>query len=70
MTRPTPAAAPWIAVVNWVVVIGFAAAAVFWTYQYFAGRRLEPETLAQSHFGRLAQAMMAAGMAIMFGVML
>jgi hypothetical protein len=50
----------YIATLNWVCTIGFAVAAVFWLYRYLDGRAL----------GRLCQSMMAAGMAIMFGIML
>jgi Domain of unknown function (DUF5134) len=60
----------WIAAVNWVCTIGFAIAAVFWLYRYLAARLSRSSGDAVHHLGLLSQAMMAAGMAIMFGVML
>jgi Domain of unknown function (DUF5134) len=62
----------WITTVNWIVTIGFGLAAVYWLYRYVAQRR---EDSAQripllAHAGSLCQSFMAAGMAIMFGVML
>ncbi|MEV0674544.1 DUF5134 domain-containing protein [Mycobacterium sp. NPDC050441] len=58
----------WIPAVNWLVTIGFVIAATVWLYRYFAARQ-QSETSPFSHFGTLCRAMMAAGMAIMFGVM-
>ena len=61
----------YIGAVNWFWTVGFAVAAVFWVYRYFATRRIDGgATLTLVHFGTLCQAAMAAGMAIMFGVML
>lgn len=59
----------WIPAINWLLTIGFVIAAAVWLYHYFAARQ-QSETPAFSHFGTLCRAMMAAGMAIMFGVML
>ncbi|MFV8050686.1 DUF5134 domain-containing protein [Mycobacterium sp. 48b] len=59
----------WIPAVNWLLAIGFVIAAAVWLYRYFAARQ-RAETAPFSHFGTLCRAMMAAGMAIMFGVML
>lgn len=59
----------WIPAINWLLTIGFVIATAVWLYRYFAGRQ-RSETPASSHFGTLCRAMMAAGMAIMFGVML
>ncbi|AQT80747.1 DUF5134 domain-containing protein [Mycolicibacterium litorale] len=58
----------YITTLNWVCTIGFAVAAVFWLYRYLSVRITRvPDT---GHpLGILCQAMMAAGMAIMFGVM-
>ncbi|CRZ13411.1 DUF5134 domain-containing protein [Mycolicibacterium neworleansense] len=60
---------PWIPAINWLLTIGFVIAATLWLYRYFAARH-GAETPPFSHFGTLCRAMMAAGMAIMFGVML
>lgn len=59
----------WIPAINWLLTIGFVIAAAVWLYRYFAARQ-QSETSPFSHFGTLCRAMMAAGMAIMFGVML
>jgi Domain of unknown function (DUF5134) len=59
----------WIPAINWLLTIGFVIATTVWLYRYFAARqRSDPSPF--SHFGTLCRAMMAAGMAIMFGVML
>lgn len=58
----------WITTVNWIAAVGFASAAVYWLYQYFAQRKTNPARLGD--WGTLCQAFMASGMAIMFGVML
>ncbi|ART71531.1 DUF5134 domain-containing protein [Mycobacterium dioxanotrophicus] len=57
----------WIDAVDWLCTVVFAAAAVWWLYRYFAARQADP---AHPQFGTACQAMMAAGMAVMFGVML
>lgn len=59
----------YISAVNWFWTVGFAVAALFWVYRYFATRR-GGSMMTLAHFGTLCQAAMAAGMAIMFGVML
>ena len=59
-------AAAWPGVLNWAFTIGFGVAAVFWLYRFFAGRPGSEER----GLGVLCQFAMAAGMAIMFGVML
>ncbi|MGO9654217.1 DUF5134 domain-containing protein [Mycobacterium sp.] len=59
-THETPL---WVSAVGWIGAAGFAVAAVFWTYRYFNER--QHETLRRS-LGDLGQAMMAAGMAILF----
>jgi Domain of unknown function (DUF5134) len=53
----------WYSALGWIGAVGFAGAAVFWTYRYFKER--QHETLRRS-LGDLGQAMMAAGMAIFF----
>lgn len=58
----------WILAINWLLAIGFGIAAVGWLYRYFSARQ-RSGTSSFSHFGTLCRAMMAAGMAIMFGVM-
>lgn len=64
-----PACEPgWVTGVNAIAIVGFAAAALYWLYRYFAERRTQAVYLAD--LGSLCQAFMAAGAAIMFGVML
>ena len=53
----------WYSALGWIGAVGFAGAAVFWTYRYFKER--QHETLRRS-LGDLGQAMMAGGMAIFF----
>lgn len=54
----------WFSVVGWVGAVGFAVAAVFWTYRYVLDWRRK--TTPRRSLGDLGQAMMAAGMAIFF----
>jgi len=61
---------PLISGLNWLCTVGFAIAAAWWLYWFFARRRAEPTAPANRFVGIACQAMMAAGMAIMFGVML
>ncbi len=60
----------WITAINWFWTVGFALAALWWTYRFFEERRHRPAEPAYRFFGVACQSMMAAGMAIMFGVML
>nr|VTP04505.1 hypothetical protein BIN_B_05568 [Mycobacterium riyadhense] len=62
----------WITTLNWIAAIGFAGAAIYWLYRYFAQRRTNPGTNTARlwDWGTPCHAFMAAGMAIMFGVML
>lgn len=62
----------WITTLNWIAAVGFASAAVYWLYRYFAQRKTNPvlHTARLGEWGTLCQAFMASGMAIMFGVML
>jgi cation-transporting P-type ATPase A/B len=62
--------ATWIGVLNWVCTIGFAAAAVFWLYRFVIHRVQPAGDESRSGVGILCQLAMAAGMAIMFAVML
>lgn len=67
----TAASAPvFIDAVNWLWTVGFAVAAVWWLYVYFTRRRAESALPASRFFGTACQSMMAAGMSIMFAVML
>lgn len=68
-TSSHPAGPPgWFTAVDWFWTIGFVLAALWWAYRYFAPRHgTRP---ADPDFGIACQAMMATGMAIMFGVML
>jgi hypothetical protein len=65
-----PAYPTWITAINWIWTLGFTVAAFGWLYGYFAGRQRTPGRMSFVHFGILCQATMAAGMAVMFGVML
>jgi len=60
---------PFIVGLNWLCVIGFTVAVGWWLYRYFVARKAEPSQPSHRFLGAAAQAMMAAGMAIMFGVM-
>lgn len=60
----------WINAVDWFWTVFFALAALWWLYRFFTERRDKPGAPAYEHVGAIGQAMMAAGMAIMFGVML
>lgn len=57
-------------VLNWLCTIAFCVAAVFWLYRFITDR-LQPSDRSLHHsVGILCQLAMAAGMAVMFGVML
>jgi len=62
--------AAWVGALNWMCTIGFSVAAVFWLYRLITGRLQSSEDESHSTVGILCQLAMAAGMAIMFGVML
>lgn len=64
----TTAEPGWITTVNWFAAVGFAVAAVYWLYRYFADRRTNPvpHTARLANLQPLSQAFMAAGIAIMF----
>ena len=65
MNMPATNGSPlWFSVVGWIGAVGFAVAAVFWTYRYVLDRRRK--TAPRRSLGDLGQAMMAAGMAIFF----
>lgn len=56
--------------INWVLALGFVGAVVVWLYLYFARRRASGDAAALlTHSGELSQVFMAAGMAVMFFVM-
>ena len=55
---------------NWLCAIGFAAATAFWLYRLVTTRLQPQEGRTDGTVGVLCQLAMAAGMAIMFGVML
>jgi hypothetical protein len=58
----------WITAVNWFWFAGFVVAALFWAYRFAAER--SHGTAHRWWLDSLGQAMMAAGMAIVFGAML
>jgi Domain of unknown function (DUF5134) len=64
MSMPASNSATWFSAVDWFGVVGFALAAVFWTYRYVLDRRRK--TAPRRSLGDLGQAMMAAGMAVFF----
>ena len=61
--------ATWVGSLNWLCTIGFAAAAVYWLYRFVTARVQPGADDAPSSVGILCQLAMAAGMAVMFGVM-
>lgn len=64
-----PEPASWVGVLNWVCVIGFGAATAFWLYRLVTARLKPAENGSHQSVGILCQLAMAAGMAIMFAVM-
>lgn len=60
----------YITILNWACTVGFAVAAVYWLFRYLAARMDREPADAGQPLGFLCQSFMAAGMAIMFGVML
>jgi hypothetical protein len=60
----------WVGTLNWICTIGFGVAAVFWLYRLITARLQSSEHGSHQTVGILCQLAMAAGMAIMFGVML
>lgn len=70
---PSTAAAadpPLIVGLNWLCAVGFAIAALWWLYRFVECRRTDSSLPVHRFVGIVCQAMMAAGMAIMFAVML
>ena len=57
----------WAGMLNWACAVGFAAAAAYWVFRAAATRRRSD---ASPYPGALSQVALAAGMAIMFAVML
>lgn len=60
----------WIDALNWADTVGFAIAAVFWLYRAFTLLRADSAQPPYRIRWVARQAMMAAGMAIMFGAIL
>lgn len=74
-TQEMPPTAPdpeWITTVDWIATLGFAVAAAYWGYHYFANRRTNPvrHAVQFTHMELLYQATTAAGTALMFAMML
>lgn len=67
---PVTETAAWVGLLNWFCTVGFAAAAAFWLYRLITVRVQGSDDGSHSSVGILCQLAMAAGMAIMFGVML
>lgn len=57
-----------VGILNWACTLGFAAAAAYWLFRALVIRQRDPHDTALP--GALSQVAMAAGMAIMFAVML
>jgi hypothetical protein len=72
MSAPETAQPGWVTAVDWIAAVGFATAAVYWLYWYFAQRKTNPglQTARLRDWGTQCHAFMASGMAIMFGVLL
>jgi hypothetical protein len=68
--RSAADSAAWVGTLNWLCTIGFAAAAVFWIYRFVTARIQPAGDGSDSTVGILCQLAMAAGMAVMFAVML
>lgn len=62
--------ANWVGLLNWVCAIGFGAAAAYWLYRLITARLQPSPDDSHQTVGILCQLAMAAGMAIMFAVML
>jgi Domain of unknown function (DUF5134) len=60
----------WIGAIIWADTIGFAIATLWWLYRFFALRNAASKQPSYRFLWIARQAMMAAGMAIMFGVIL
>lgn len=60
----------WVDAINWFWTVGFALSALWWSYRGFTDLRTQPRAPAYERLSVIGQAMMAAGMAIMFAVML
>ncbi len=63
-------AASWIGWLNWVCTIGFALAAAYWFYRLVTARLQPSADAARESVVILCQLAMAAGMGVMFAVML
>lgn len=72
MSVPDTSEPGWITAVDWIAAVGFAIAAAYWLCRYSAQRKSSPlqHTARLGNWGTLCHAFMAAGMAIMFVVML
>lgn len=60
---------PYLTAMNWFWTVGFALAALCWLYRYLAVAR-RTAAPRPARLAPLGQALMAAGMAVMFGVLL
>jgi Domain of unknown function (DUF5134) len=65
---PTGGSPGWVTTINWFWFAGLVVAAVFWAYRFAAER--SHGAVHRWWLDSLGQAMMAAGMAIVFGAML
>ncbi len=60
---------PFVVGLNWICAVGFTVAAVWWSIRLAMRWRADPAVSARHLVGLAAQAMMAAGMAVMFAVL-
>lgn len=60
----------WYGVTNWACTIAFGLATAFWLYRFITARLQSSDRSSHNLVGILCQLAMAAGMAIMFAVML
>jgi len=66
----TPGYPAWITVLDWISTIGFTLGAAVWLCLSVAARRKRDDRRTATFVAAVCQAMMAAGMAIIFAVML
>lgn len=67
---PGDTSAGWITTGNWIWAAVFVLAAFAWSYRFITLRRRRGTRVWRTRVGSVVQAMTAAGMAIMFAIML
>ncbi|WP_432850485.1 DUF5134 domain-containing protein [Amycolatopsis sp. CA-161197] len=66
----TTGTSPFITLLNWLLTIGSAVAGAWWLSELLARRRIKPLASSRAQLAIATQALMAAGMATMFAVMM